>query len=84
MSAAYSADDRARVDHVAGVDDDVVVDAAPSTRSSSSIAPASCAFGTIELLGAGQDVEARLVLAPSAPQELLVEAVQVLDRVEHA
>ena len=48
------------------------------------MAPASCAFGPVELLGAGQDVEAGLVLRDQLAQEVLVEPVQVLDRVEHA
>ena len=47
------------------------------------MAPASWAFGRSNCSDAGQDVEARLVLRDQLFQEVLVEAVQVLDRVEH-
>ena len=54
----------------------------PSSRKSSSIAPASLRAGPVELLGAGEDVEPGLVLDHQLLQELPVEPVQVVDRVE--
>ena len=48
------------------------------------MAPPSAAPGPIELIGAGENLQPRLVLRRPAPQELAVEPVQVVDRVEQA
>ncbi len=67
---------------VAGVDDDVVVGAAEHAQQLLDRAGV-LRVRPIELLRAGEDVEAGLVLRHQLLQEVLVEAVQALDRVEH-
>ncbi len=72
----------ARIDHVAGVDDDVVVGAGQHPQQ---LLERAGVLGVraVELLRAGQNVEAGFVLRHQLLQEVLVQAVQVLDRVEH-
>ena len=55
-----------------------------SSRNSSSIGAAVGGARPVELIGAGEDLEARLVLHHQLAQELAIEAVQVVDRVEQA
>ena len=55
-----------------------------SSRSSSSIAPRVGAARPVEVIGAGKDFEAGLVLHHELAQELAVEPVQVVDRVDEA
>ncbi len=71
-----------RVDGVAGVDHDLVV--GPAEHAEELFDRAGVLrIRPIELLGPGQDVETRLVLRHELLEELLVELVQALDRVEH-
>ena len=45
---------------------------------------AACGPGPVELIGSGQDLEARLVLHHELLQELAIEAVEVVDGVQQA
>ena len=72
----------AGVDDVAAVDDDVVVGAREHAQELFDRAGV-LRVGPVELLGGREDVEAGLVLGDQLLQEVLVEPVQVLDRVEH-
>src|SRR4029079_7426173 len=74
--------DAACVDLVARVDDDVVVrpaEHAEQLLDGAGVLPT----GPLELLGAGHDFQARLVLRAELVQEVLVEPVQVLEGIEH-
>ena len=68
---------------LADVDDDEVVNADPSTRISSSIAPASCPFGRSNSSEPARISKPDLCLATSSRKNSLIETGQVLDRVEH-
>ncbi len=56
----------------------------PSRRSSSSMAPRIRSARPVEVVGSGEDLEARLVLHHELAQELAIEPVQVVDRVDDA
>ncbi len=72
---------RARIDLAAGVHDDVLV--LPREQAQQLFDRAAVGgAGTIEVVRAGQNLEARLVLDDQLAQELAVEPVQVVDRVE--
>ena len=54
----------------------------PSRRNSSSTRAAVGRARPVELVGTGENLEARLVLDDELAQELAIEPVQVVDRVE--
>ena len=72
----------ARVHLRAGVDDDVLVLAAEQPEHLFEAAAVARA-GPIEEIRAGEDLEPGLVLDHELLQELLVEPMQVVERVEH-
>ena len=73
---------RAGIDLTAGVDDDVVV--LPREQPEQFFErPRVLRARPIELIGARQDVEPRLVLDHQLLEELAVEPVQVVDRIEN-
>ncbi len=74
--------DNARVDHVAGVDDDEVVRLREHSEQLLDGARV-LRVRPVELFGAGENVEPGLVPRHQLAQELAVQAVQVLDGVEH-
>jgi len=74
---------RARIDLAAGVDDDVLVLAREQAEQLFERAAVGGAR-PVELIGSGENLEARLVLDDELTQELFVQPMQIVDRIQNA
>src|SRR6185295_13477321 len=81
--AGVERSDRARINLAAAIDEDVLVLARQQPEELLD-GPAVGGAGPIELIGAGQDLQAGLVLHDELLEELAIEPVEIVDGVEQA